>query len=125
MAGEEECMALPTADNEPVAGFAVLDDKGRLPVAEVLRDALGLVPGSAVGYVLLDGMLLVIPQDAQLAQLTERAAAALARAGLATDDLLAAIPAAHAEVVRERYGESFLNELAQKHGRSSGGVDGG
>ncbi len=59
-------MALSQAKDETTSGFAVLDDKGRLPVAKALRDALGLKPGSSVAYVLIDGLLLIIPQDEQL-----------------------------------------------------------
>ena len=112
-------MAQSHTKDKATAGFAVLDDKGRLPVAKALRDALGLKAGSSVAYVLIDGMLLVIPQDKHLAQMAEQAAATLARAGLTTRDLLDDIPAARAEVVREIYGDAFMEELEQAHARTA------
>lgn len=111
-------MATTHANEETIAGFAVLDGKGRLLVAKVLREALGLKPGSSVAYVLIDGILMIIPQDEQLARMTARAAATLARAGLSTQDLLDDIPAARAEVVRELYGDEFADELARAHAQA-------
>jgi bifunctional DNA-binding transcriptional regulator/antitoxin component of YhaV-PrlF toxin-antitoxin module len=85
-------MASTSSGDETTAGFATLDDKGRLPVPKEPREAVGLRPGSAVASVLLDGMLLVIPQDAQRALLTKQATAALASADLSTEDILARLP---------------------------------
>ncbi len=112
-------MALSDTRDETTSGFAVLDDKGRLPVAKALRDALGLKPGSSVAYVLIDGLLLIIPQDEQLARMTARAAATLAKAGLTAQDLLDDIPAARADVVRDLYGDAFMEELEQARARTA------
>ena len=111
-------MTLSHARDETTSGFAVLDDKGRLPVAKALRDALGLKPGSSVAYVLIDGLLLIIPQDEQLARMTARAAATLAKAGLTTQDLLDDIPVARADVVRELYGDAFMEEWPTRRRRT-------
>ena len=110
-------MASTTSDDEKTASFTTLDDKGRLPVHKELRDALGLRPGSAVAYVLLEGMRLVIPQGAQLALLTEQAAAALASADLTTEDLLSQLPDIRAEVMRETYGQQFMDALERERVR--------
>lgn len=58
------------------AGFAHLDDKGRLPIARSVRDSFGLRPGSTVAWVKLGHGFMVIPQDEHLAQVMEEAAVA-------------------------------------------------
>ena len=59
------------------AGFAVLDDKGRISLPKPLRGALGLHAGSTLAYIGLNEMILLIPQDEQLGTLMDRAAATL------------------------------------------------
>lgn len=99
-------------DQEPFAGgFATVDEKGRISLPKPVRGALGVEAGSAVAYIVLDGVLMVVPQDAHLAALMERAAQALAAAGLTAQDLLGELPAARAEVVTEAYGAEFLREM--------------
>lgn len=97
------------------AGFGTVDDKGRISLSRAVRGALGIKPGSSLAYVVLDGMLLLVPQDEHLAALMEDAGQALSRAGLALRDLLDELPSARAEVVSEAYGASFLQELAGLH----------
>jgi three-Cys-motif partner protein len=99
------------------AGFAVLDDKGRISLPKPLRGALGLHAGSAVAYIRFEEMILLIPQDEHLAVLMERAVAALEAAGITVDDFLANLPAARDDVVHEAYGEEFMQDLLTKEDR--------
>lgn len=104
-----------TAPGEGMTGFAVLDNKGRLSLSKPVRQALGMRPGSTLAYVVVNGGLLLIPQDEQLAALLDHAAAVLAGAGLTAQDVLDELPAARAAVVEELYGAEFMGELARQH----------
>ena len=97
------------------AARAVVDEKGRLSLGKAVRRALDVRPGSSLGYVLLDDAFLLIPQDDQLAALMERAAAALAAAGITTQDLLDDVPAARDATLREAYGDAFMEDLAREY----------
>src|SRR5690242_20371481 len=99
----------PMSVAEAAVGYASLDDKGRLPLAKPLRTALGLSAGSTVAFVKVGDALMVIPQDAHLASLMEKATAALHRANISVDDLLEALPQARDEVVTEHYGAGFFD----------------
>ena len=59
-------------------------------------------------------MVLLIPQDEQLAALMDRASAALEAAGITAEDFLANLSAARADVVNEAYGEDYLQELSRR-----------
>ena len=107
----------------PAPSRAVLDEKGRLGLGRAVRRALAVQPGSALAYVLLDGALLLIPQDEQLATLMARAAAALAAAGVTTQDLLDDLAAARSAVMREAYGDDFMDALAREHAALHGDPD--
>lgn len=96
-------------------GFAVLDDKGRLPLPQEVRDALGLHAGSAVACILLDGMILLLPQDREMVELMEQAPRRLAEAGLTVQDLLDNLPKVREEVMIEAYGEEFVRDLERRH----------
>ncbi len=109
--------------DDPAPSRAVLDEKGRLGVGKAVRQALAIRPGSALAYVLLDDALLLIPQDEQLATLMARAAAALAAAGVTTQDLLDDLPAARSAVMREAYGDAFMDALAREHAALHGDPD--
>lgn len=100
---------------EASAGYAHLDAKGRLPIAKPVREALGLTAGSVVAYVRVGEGLLLIPQDAHLAELMEAAAAALERAGITVEEILDELPRARDEVAAEQYGEHFLEDLERAH----------
>lgn len=105
----------PVAEPE-TAGFAVLDDKGRISLPKPLRGALGLHAGSAIAYIRLSDMILLIPQDEQLAALMDHASAALEAAGITAEHFLANLPAARDEVVSETYGDAFMRELERRYG---------
>src|ERR1041385_2008922 len=98
----------------PPTGFGVVDQKGRVALPKDARSALGVKPGSHVAYVVLDGALILIPQDEHLAELSRRAEAALAAAGLTVDDILARLPEARAAVMEEMYPAEFLAELRRQ-----------
>jgi bifunctional DNA-binding transcriptional regulator/antitoxin component of YhaV-PrlF toxin-antitoxin module len=101
---------IPT-DETLSGGFGVVDEKGRLSLARSVRNALGIEPGSRVAYVVLDGALLIVPQDEHLATLTQRAQHALATAGLTAQDVLDELPAARESVVSEAYSAEFVQEI--------------
>jgi bifunctional DNA-binding transcriptional regulator/antitoxin component of YhaV-PrlF toxin-antitoxin module len=106
-------------------GFGVLDDEGRVSLPQPVRSALGLRAGSPVAYVILEGAVLLVPQDEALAALTQDAERALSMAGLTAQDILDELPAARDAVVSESYGAEFLEELgrlhAQQHPAAAGG----
>ena|SRR5438046_1358317 len=111
-------------EEESVAGFGVLDDKGRLSLAKPVRHALDLHPGSSVAYVVVDGALLLIPQDKQLMALMDRAAEAWERLGITDEELQDRLEVARAEVARELYGADFMEALAREHRAVRGEADG-
>lgn len=103
-----------TEIDEPAAGgFGAVDEKGRFSIAKPVRAALGIEPGSTVAWVVLDGALLLIPQDKHLAEIMERGMRALAASGLTAQDFLAELPAAREEVFAESFSTAFRHELEQ------------
>ncbi len=98
-----------------VTGFATLDDCGRLALSKAARQALDLRSGSPVAYVVVDGAIMLIPQDEHLARLSEHAARVLADAGLSVQDLIDELPAAREQIMREEYGDEFVDALEREH----------
>jgi antitoxin PrlF len=96
-------------------GFATVDDKGRLSLPKPVRRALGLDAGASVAWIALGGTVLLVPQDQHLTDLSARAQAALAAAGLSVGDVLAQLPAARASVMEETYGPELVREITQAH----------
>ena len=101
---------MPTSA-EATVGYAHLDDKGRLPLGKQVRQALGLHAGSTVAYIKVGDALLLIPQDAHLAQLLEAVTAAFERAGMSVDQMLAELPHVREEIGTAHYGAEFWDEL--------------
>src|SRR5687767_4911688 len=101
--------ARTTADGV-AGGFGSVDEKGRISIPARVREAVGLEPGSSVAYIALGDAVMIVPQDAHLATLMSQAEAALADAGRTVQDLLDALPAARAAVVREEYGSEFMDQ---------------
>jgi bifunctional DNA-binding transcriptional regulator/antitoxin component of YhaV-PrlF toxin-antitoxin module len=100
---------------EDLAGFATLDDRGRIALSKAARQALHLRAGSSLAYTVVEGAILLIPQDEHLAHLTEHASQILQNAGLTVDDLLGELPAVREEILREEYGDDFVEALARAH----------
>jgi AbrB family looped-hinge helix DNA binding protein len=98
-----------------LAGFATVDDRGRVVLSKAARYALNLRAGSSLAYVVVDGTIVLIPQDEHLARLSEHAAQMRENVGLTVEDLLAALPAAREEILREDYGDEFVDELTRRH----------
>lgn len=116
----ERCESLEATMSEKAThpgagGFAVLDDKGRLPLPQELRDALGLHAGSAVACILLNGMILLLPQDREMVELMEHTVRALKEAGITAQDFLDNLPKAREEVMIEAYGEEFVRDLERRY----------
>ncbi|MFN8513535.1 MAG: AbrB/MazE/SpoVT family DNA-binding domain-containing protein [Thermomicrobiales bacterium] len=108
-------MPAPTIPGSEQGGFLTVDEKGRISLPKAARQALAIQPGSALAYTVIDGMLVLISQDKQLALLMERGARALADAGLTARDLIAELPAVGDQIMRKRYGDAFVDELARRH----------
>ena len=96
-----------------------------MSLPQPVRRALGLQAGSPIAYVILEGAVLLVPQDKPLAALTRDAERALATAGLTAEDLLDKLPAARDAVVSESYGAEFLEELGRLHARQRHAAGGG
>ena len=94
-------------------GFAVIDDKGRFSLPKSVRGQLGMNSGSAVGWLVVSGVLVIIPQDVQLMELSNRAHHALIDAGITVESILDQLPNIRARVVEETYGRAFAEELAR------------
>lgn len=111
------------SETTDIAGFAILDDRGRVALSKAARQALNLHAGSALAYAVVDGTILLIPQDRHLAETAAHAASILERAGLTVDELLAELPAVWDEVLRDSYGDAFVDEWERRHAasRSSSG----
>jgi bifunctional DNA-binding transcriptional regulator/antitoxin component of YhaV-PrlF toxin-antitoxin module len=105
-------------EEKATAGFAVLDNKGRLSLPKVVRSALHVEGGSTVAYVVAGDALLVVPQDAQLAALMERASRAVAAVGLTAQDYINEVPAVREELLRERYSAAFIAQLRADHAKA-------
>lgn len=99
------------------AGFAVLDNKGRLALPKGVRSALHVQAGSTVAYIVAGNSLLVVPQDAQLAALMERASHSVAAAGLTAQDYIDELPAVRDELLQARYRAEFVAQLRADHAR--------
>jgi AbrB family looped-hinge helix DNA binding protein len=112
------------AGSTATAGFGVLDEKGRVSLPKPVRSALGIEAGSPVAYVVLNGAVLLVPQDEHLGTLMRDAERALAAAGLTVEELLEELPAAREAVVRESYGDAFLEELTRLHAEHRAGQRG-
>jgi len=106
------------SEERGTAGFAVLDNKGRLTLPKVVRSALHFEAGSTVAYVVAGNSLLVVPQDAQLAALMEKASHSVAAAGLTAQDFIDELPAVREELLRERYSADFVAQVRADHARA-------
>lgn len=101
--------------DDGIMGFATVDDRGRIALSKATRQALGLRAGSSLAYIVSNGTIMLLPQDEHLVQLSEHAAQILERAGLTVDDLLDELPAAREEIMREEYGDAFMDALEREH----------
>jgi len=102
-------------EQRTTAGFAVLDHKGRLALPKVVRSALHVEGGSTVAYVVAGDTLLVVPQDAQLAALMDRASRAVAAVGLTAQDYVDELPAVREELLQEGYRADFIAQIRADH----------
>lgn len=107
--------ARESGDNSNLVGFATVDDRGRIALSKDARQALSLHAGSSLAYVVVDGAIMLFPQDERLAQLFEHTARVLEGAGLTAEALLEELPAVRDEMMREDYGDEFVDELARRH----------
>ncbi|HEX5418337.1 MAG TPA: AbrB/MazE/SpoVT family DNA-binding domain-containing protein [Chloroflexota bacterium] len=101
-------------DVEVTGGFGTVDEKGRISLPKPIRDALGIQPGSAVALILINGAVMIFPQDEQLVRLMEEARLSLEASGLTVQDLLDDLPRVRDELMNETYGPEFMAELQRK-----------
>lgn len=104
-------------DDRNAAGFAVLDNKGRLALPKVVRSALHVQGGSTVAYIVAGDTLLIVPQDSHLAALMERASSSIAAAGLTAQDYLDEVPGIRDELLQENYDAAFVARLRGEYAR--------
>ncbi len=107
------------ATAEETAGYAQVDDKGRVSLAKPIRQALGLSAGSTVAYVKMGEAVILIPQDAHLTHLMGAAMRALENARISVDDLMEALPRAREESVVEHYDAEFMDKLERAAGEQN------
>ena len=107
------------SDERGAAGFAVLDNKGRLALPKAVRSALKVEAGSSVAYVVAGDTLLVVPQDRHLADLMGRASRAVADAGSTAEDYIGELPAVRDELLRAHYADDFIAELQEGHSQAA------
>ncbi len=104
-----------TEQDNTLVGFSTIDDRGRVALTKATRRALHLRTGSSLAYVVLDGAIMLVPQDTYLTEIAERAARVLHNAGLSVDDLLTELPTVREEILRKEYGDRFVDALASAH----------
>lgn len=102
-------------NDDSMTGFATLDDRGRIALPKAARKALDLHSGSSLAYVVVDGAVMLIPQDDHLVRLSKHAAQVLEDAGLTVEDLLEELPAIRGGIMRAEYGDEFVDALEREH----------
>lgn len=101
---------------EAAIGYTRVDERGRVSLGKPVRDALGLKTGTTMAYVKVGDAVLLVPQDAHLAQVMDAAVQAFENAHLSVDEMLAELPDVRDEVVAEHYGAGFLEALEEASG---------
>jgi len=64
-------------------------------------------PGDPITFIELGNQLILVPEKAQFAELSESIARRLEQAGITEDDLLAGLEGVREEIAREHYPELF------------------
>jgi bifunctional DNA-binding transcriptional regulator/antitoxin component of YhaV-PrlF toxin-antitoxin module len=98
---------------EATVGYTRVDERGRVLLGKPVRDALGVRVGTTMAYVKVGGAVLLVPQDAHLAQVMDAADQAFEHAHLSVDEMLADLPDVRDEVVTEHDGAGFLDALEE------------
>jgi AbrB family looped-hinge helix DNA binding protein len=101
-------------------GFLSVDEKGRISLPKAVRQALDIQPGSSLAYAVIDGMLVLFSQDKQLALLMERASMVLTKANLTDHGLEEELLEIRGQIMRETYGDEFVDEIESKYGHLVG-----
>jgi AbrB family looped-hinge helix DNA binding protein len=94
-------------------GFAVVDEKGRFTLPKSVRKELGIDAGSAVAWVVTDGVVVLMSQEQHLNDLFTRAHETLETTGMTTEDVMALLPEARTHTLEATYSRAFLEELAE------------
>ncbi len=81
-----------------------IGEKGQLTVPKPYRDDLGLKLGASFAILRVGDGLILLPQQRRFERLCERLTATLARAGVSSESLLAALPKARERVYARQYG---------------------
>lgn len=102
---------MPDTETAATTGYTHVDDKGRVTLSKPIRQALHLDAGSTLAWITIGDAVLLVPQDAHLAELMESAVAAFERAGLSLANVDAELEAIRAQTVAEHYGAGFFEEL--------------
>jgi len=99
---------------------AKIGEKGQLTVPKQFREDLGLGMGAPFAVLRLGDGLLLLPEQRRFERLCEQMSAALAGAGLATEDVLATVPEARNRVYARRYGKNPSAGSARRRRRRRG-----
>ena len=94
-------------------------DRGVVTLPKPLRERYGLGVGDVLDVLDLDGVFVLSPRASVVPELAAEIERLRLEAGLSTEDLLASLRAERERATRERYGDAFLDGLAEP-GRAEG-----
>lgn len=94
-----------------------LGEKGQLTIPKQYREAFTLKAGAPLAVLQLGSGLLLIPEQDRFRQLCEKIGTVFASHAVSTDDLLATLPEARAQVFAELYPELAQPKSAPKSTR--------
>jgi bifunctional DNA-binding transcriptional regulator/antitoxin component of YhaV-PrlF toxin-antitoxin module len=96
--------------NKKVLSLARLSEKGQLTIPANYRRTHQLERNSTLVLVEVGDVLVLVPHNEALSEVTARLEAALKGAGIGTDDLIKGAADARAEIVREEFGDAGEDE---------------
>jgi AbrB family looped-hinge helix DNA binding protein len=96
-----------------------IGEKGQLTVPKQFREELGLGMGAPFAVLRLGDGLVLLPEQQRFDRLCEQVGAALTRAGLRGEDVLATLPEARARVFARRYKKTGLANKRARRGSGS------
>jgi bifunctional DNA-binding transcriptional regulator/antitoxin component of YhaV-PrlF toxin-antitoxin module len=101
----------------------VLDSEGRIVLPQPIRELLGVAPGATLSYILANGVLMLFPNGVDTLSLVARAM----KPPEVTDqwkdntaEIEAELVEIRARVVREMYGDEFMDKLEREYGHLVG-----
>jgi AbrB family looped-hinge helix DNA binding protein len=108
---------MPTSANAAsveFVGTAKIGEKGQLTIPKEYRDDLELGTGTPFAVLRVGNGLILLPEHRPFERLCERITAALTRAGVKPNDLLATLPEARKRVFARHYGPPISKANAHR-----------